>query len=159
MYTGSRRRAGSLVTGPKNNGHERRSPRTSGVAVTYRDLTWQRSPQGIDATLSIWDLRNQLARARASGTPSLSLLDCVEVLLQRAQSARCPSIDLSFEDDLGRLLRLCVRSSTLPGRCSIAADRTQKSQARNAHGARRWSRQYDFGVEMMNQCSPEQLSA
>jgi hypothetical protein len=96
VYTGSRRRAGSLVTGPKNNGHERRSPRTSSVAVTYRDLTWQRSPQGIDATLPIWDLRNQLARARASGTPSLSLLDCVEVLLQRAQSARCPSLDISL---------------------------------------------------------------
>jgi hypothetical protein len=62
----------SLVTGPKNYGHERKSTRTSSVAITYRDRTWQRSPQGIDATLSIWDPRNQLARARASGTPSLS---------------------------------------------------------------------------------------
>jgi hypothetical protein len=63
VYTGSCRRAGSLVTGQKNSGHERRSTRTSSVAVTYRDHTWQQSPQGIDATPSIWDPRNQLARA------------------------------------------------------------------------------------------------
>src|SRR3984893_17106071 len=37
------RRAGSLVTGPKNNGHDRRSTRTSSVAITYR--VTQRSPQ------------------------------------------------------------------------------------------------------------------
>ena len=72
VYIGSRRRAGSLATGPKNYGHERRSTRTSSIAITYRDRTWQRSHQGVDATLSIWDPRNQLARARASGTPSLS---------------------------------------------------------------------------------------
>src|ERR1700730_9543962 len=44
-------------------------------------------PSGVDITLPIWDPRNQLARVRASGTPSLLLLDCVEVLLQRARSA------------------------------------------------------------------------
>jgi hypothetical protein len=59
----------SLVTGPKNNGHERRSTRTSSVAITYRDRIQQRSPQGVDVTLPIWDPRNQLARATASGTP------------------------------------------------------------------------------------------
>jgi hypothetical protein len=72
VYIGSRRRAGSLVTVPKNYGHERKSTRTSSVAITYRDRIWQRSPQGVDATLSRWDPRNQLARAGASGTPSLS---------------------------------------------------------------------------------------
>jgi hypothetical protein len=56
----------------KNYGHEGKSTRTSGVAITYRDRIWQRSPQGVDATLSRWDPRNQLARAGASGTPSLS---------------------------------------------------------------------------------------
>jgi hypothetical protein len=51
VYTGSRRRAGSLVTGPKNNGHERRSTRTSGVTTTYRDRIRQRYPEGIDDAL------------------------------------------------------------------------------------------------------------
>jgi hypothetical protein len=80
----------SLVTGPKNNGHERRSTRISSEAITYPDRIRQRSPQGVDVTLPTWDPRNQLARARASGTTSLSLLDFVEAPLQRAQSARCP---------------------------------------------------------------------
>ena len=134
MYTGSRRRAGSLVTGPKNNGHEPRSPRTSSVAVTYRDLTWQRSPQGIDATLSIWDLRNQLARARASGTPWRLTLN---MLLSFAQFEReiagerirnkiaalikkphfsTASVSLKFKQDSRILVRLLGGPNLMPRR-------------------------------------------
>src|SRR3984893_6875588 len=39
--------------------------RTSSVATTYRDRLWQRSLEGVDATVRIWDPRSQLARARA----------------------------------------------------------------------------------------------
>jgi hypothetical protein len=41
----------SLVTVPKNNGHERRSTRTSGVTTTYRDRIRQRYLEGIDVAL------------------------------------------------------------------------------------------------------------
>ncbi len=34
----------------KNNGHDRRSTRTSGVTTTYRDRIRQRNPEGIDVT-------------------------------------------------------------------------------------------------------------
>jgi hypothetical protein len=57
---------------PKINGHERRSTRTSGVTTTSRDRIAQRSPRSVNATPPMWGPRNQLARARASGTPSLS---------------------------------------------------------------------------------------
>jgi hypothetical protein len=64
VYIGSRRRAASLVTGPKNSGHERRSTRTSAL-LPYPAT----EPSRRRRYLTYMEPRNQLARARASGTP------------------------------------------------------------------------------------------
>jgi hypothetical protein len=100
----------------KKTATNERSTRTSSVAVTYRDRSWQRSPQGIDATLSTWDPRNQLARARASGTPSLSFQPDICGAKRPTQASPpsrgpsgCPNARLSSTDDRGRNRRIEAR--------------------------------------------------
>jgi hypothetical protein len=67
----------SLVTGPKNNGHKRRSTRTSGVTTTYRDRIRQRYPEGIDvASINMGSPKRGPRRAAHRHCRCLTVLRC-----------------------------------------------------------------------------------